>query len=278
MHAGTLYFTDSSENILRLPPDGGPPAPFLLRQAGIGALAAGDGALTFHSRSRNALLRAPLAGGPIVTLAAIDDAVDRIAVTGGTVVWITAPKNLHGPPASRVAAISSGGGTPTTLADGFDAPHPAQLVVRGRDALFASTDAILRVSLAGGPKVTVARDQLLVSSLTADGADVFWTARAGKDETGVFRAPIAGGPVTSLARFADGAVAIAVDSASVYVATVVLGSGGETGAVLQVPKSGGSPRLIADVSHPAALAASEESLFVLTSPGGDGGQLLHLPK
>jgi hypothetical protein len=35
---------------------------------------------------------------------------------------------------------------------------------------------------------------------------------------------------------------------------------------------------VASVAHPHRLAADDQRLFVLASPGGGGGQILQLPK
>ena len=161
---------------------------------------------------------------------------------------------------------------------------------------------VMRVPKAGGSATAIATDQDFLIDIGVDAEFVYWS-----DANGVARAPKTGGSATTLATFASvkgvviGSDALAVDDSHVYfsdgtnirrVSTTdhgvpeVLYSAGDvtaltidpncvyfatTKAVLQMPKSGWTPKQVAALAPGAEvwrLAADDEGLYYSDYSGG----------
>ena len=114
----------------------------------------------------------------------------------------------------------------------------------------------------GGALVQLYKNQLGAFAVAADGANVYWTARAfNSAPSSVSQAPIAGGgPVVPLATNQGDPVSIAVDTTSVYWADTL-----QSGHVWSTPIGGGAVTPIATDAYPEWLALGSGSLFYSTA-------------
>lgn len=125
---------------------------------------------------------------------------------------------------------------------------------------YATPSSVERAPKAGGAATTVVTGlEGTPRFLAVHGADVYWSALGGDADDAVYKAPIAGGARTLVAR-ARGAAALAVDASGVYVAS--------RDGVLRVPLAGGAPNALAALSDPMGLAIDDASVYFVDQAGG----------
>jgi hypothetical protein len=117
-------------------------------------------------RFPGAVLKTPLHGGAITTLASHQILPNSIAVDGSRVYWATADSLLSAPLA---------GGTVTTLASGQDGPAGLALDATAVYWTNFGTGSVLSVPLGGGSISTLASGQSGPLGIVVDGTSVYWT-------------------------------------------------------------------------------------------------------
>jgi hypothetical protein len=88
----------------------------------------------------------------------------------------------------------------------------ASIAVDGTSVYWATSAAVMKVPLGGGPITTLASGAVGVSRMAVDAVSAYWTYDSGD----IMKVPIGGGAVTTLASTQCNLGYIAVDSTSVY--------------------------------------------------------------
>lgn len=198
------------------------------------------------SVTAGSILRAPKAGGAVVTLASWQADPGGLAQDATAIYWITAgdgkvvtmPKTggtptvlASGQKASRVAVdlthvywtepqfgtvmrVAKTGGTPAALVTGEAAPLGIAVDDLGvywtNDTASADVAMIAKTS---GSRLVIGSGQVYPADIAVDATHAYWTRPKGG---AVAKAPKGGGPVVLLAKGQTDPSAVAVDSSHVY--------------------------------------------------------------
>ena len=216
---------------------------------------------------------------PIV-LASGQDHPSGIVVWSAAVYWTNAGTNLG---TGAVMKIPVGGGSPTPLAAGQNAP--AGIAVDGMSNVYwansgsgSGDGSIMKVPLNGGTATAVASGQNSPGAIAYDSTStdsVYWAAG-----DGIWRLqmPTGGTPVKLWSPSAgdQNPPAIAVDATSVYWLT--RSTGAPNGNVMSLPLTGGTPVTLASgLNGDYAIAVDSTSVYwalgdtVMKVPLGGGG-------
>jgi hypothetical protein len=157
----------------------------------INSLAIGAESLFFAGGSL--VKKAPIAGGPVSSVANGNGACSQVHVAGEHVYWI------EGSTSVRRVALS--GGTPSTIVTG----DLVTAFTVGVDSIyFPAAGKLKRIQLSGGVESDVAPFEGTVSSMAANDTDLYWIEQIGWETTGpldfvkgrILHAPIGGGEPT----------------------------------------------------------------------------------
>ena len=179
---------------------------------------------------------------------------------------------------SNCGACGSNCGSHATCHDGrclvtlAETEDTGALAVIGDFVYWQSGNALLRVSVQGGPVARVTTSALgPPGQMAFDSANLYWTI---PKVDAIAMAPIAGGPSTVLAsNLGPLKGGIAVDATSVYFATR---SSQLIDTIFAVPLRGGAPRAVfATKGHVLSLAADPRHLFWAESYGVTDGSISH---
>ncbi len=200
------------------------------------------------------ILKVPLDGGPATTLVSNLQQPAGIALDTSN-IYLT---DLN---AGTVLRAPLQGGTPITLASGQSDPGP--ILVDDRFVYWATLNdgLLMRVELDGGTPQTLFNT--MTSSVTAialNGNYLYWT-----DASGVSRLDLDAGTTETVApNQQPDPSAVAVDNASIY--WLISGSDGidhyYDGAVMKMPKSGGTPtQLTPSLGIAVAIAVDANAIY-----------------
>ena len=238
----TVYWTELNQNfvdnnaVYQAAVDGGPPVlvvpmaenPVSIALDSTGlywSQSADDGVLGGVAVSGK-ILRIPLGGGSVVTLASSQSSPSSLAVNGSSVFWIDAFGPGVPPPNGVISSVALGGGVVTTIASGFNAPTgapPRFLAADASRAYWISPDSAamgtevhdgsIKATLIGSNTIDLlASGQNEPAALAIDSSFVYWVNLSGT----VMKVALGGGSLSTLADGQPGPGAIAVDATSVY--------------------------------------------------------------
>jgi hypothetical protein len=194
-----------------------------------------------------------------------------IAVDSANVYWTNAAW-AKGSGWGSVMTVPIGGGSPTVLASGLDAP--TGIAMTATHVYWASSSmngAVMRVPLAGGTPTAIATGLAMPAGIAVDAANVYWTNSEGGT---VMKAPLDGGAITVLASNQSGPHGIVVDAANVYWNNQY---GTVASAMMKVPIGGGVPVTLATAIADAGIALGGADVYWATysgGPMGSGGSLV----
>ncbi len=203
--AGEVYWANGMFGtadgwIMRVAAEGGTPSTCASAQEPI-AMAV-DGENVYWSVV-GAVLRRPIVGGPVVTLASDGQVRGHLALLGGALYWGTTDGVTRIPTDGGAAvAVASGQAT------GLMAHDSAEVYWIG-----GAPPSLVRTAVDGGTSAPIASVSSTVGGLVTDGISVYWTDTAGGT---VLKVGVSGGAVMTLATGQSAPTALAMDSQSLY--------------------------------------------------------------
>ena len=212
------------------------------------------------------VLKVPIAGGAVTTLASLTDGCGGFAVSGGNLYW--------GSNSGSLVTMPTSGGAPTTIVSGglTAAYDPRSITANATDVFWCSSSFdIMETPVAGGAAVTLFKGtgSASFSDIAVNATDVFWSR--GIDVRSV---PLSGGTV----RTAGTSMApeyVAADSSNVYwVDSTQL-------TILQAPVGGGTTVTLATrTAIPHGIAIDDKKVYWAEDPnltGATSGTVLSVP-
>ena len=166
--AANLYWT-TKDRVMKAPLGGGAPTQITSLTYPGGNIAV-DATRAYWDSQIGPIQSAPLAGGPVVTLAPLQGTkIYGLAVGGGQVYWGGINMGL--------GSLPVGGGTVT-----YRGTTAAGVVVDGGDVYWAdpALGAVCKMALGGGDATTLAAGEQVPFHLAVDDTDVYWS-----DQTGI---------------------------------------------------------------------------------------------
>ena len=206
------------------------------------------------------IVKAPLAGGPPITLASGQPNPQAIAIDSTNVYWVT---NVTGVAQNAVLKMPLHGGAISTLATGLD---PRGIAVDTTSVYWTDGTRgggrVWKVPISGVPDggsptlIATAKRPAGPTSILVDSSSVYWTEVPTSGAGTVLKAPLDGGTAQTLAS-GQFPIAMAVDGTSLYW-TNEWGGGG---SVTKVPVSGGTPVTIATGILPSGIAVDSTGVY-----------------
>jgi sugar lactone lactonase YvrE len=207
-----------------------------------------------------AIVKAPLAGGKVTTLAYGGDP-GGIVVDGATVYFTSQT-------AESVYSVPTGGGTLTTLASGLGVPRGIAVDTSNVYWADPGLSRVTSVPRGGGTSTILAASQEYPYGVAVDSTSVYWTDYGNGctvPGTGnVSKMPLGGGTITTLATPPTGGFLggwlITLNATSLYFSGCL--------GLASLPFAGGSPApLVKEALVPDGLAIDATSAYVATATG-----------
>jgi sugar lactone lactonase YvrE len=265
--AKNVYWADTDNqgaSIVSRAISGGEPTTLASDQSGPDSIIAVDATSVYWTNSyTGSVMKVPIGGGAIVTLASAQGASWGIAVNATSVYWTSAG-------AGTVLETPLAGGPIVTLASGQSSPYG--IAVDATNVYWvdgAGTNAVMAVPLAGGTPSRIAVSPVPPLGIAAlpltlmPGASakrVYWTAPMYPGGL-VLMAPVEGGSVTTIASGRSNPWSIAVDATTVYWGDLGTNSTASTGTVMSAPLGGGTPTTLATQQSPSGIAVDATTLY-----------------
>jgi hypothetical protein len=209
--------------------------------------------------AQGAILRAPLGGGTITTLASFTPYnFGSIVVDDTSVYWSNTPDSSM-TDVQITKADKNGGGPPVVIAT---SPGPTGMVLDATSiywcALGSGGGTVATVGKTGGAPVTLATEQAQIMSLAVDSTYVYYGRGGSSTLNGVpqgpdgaiVSVPLAGGmPRTLVSMHGTTPLSVAVQGSYVYYTTMPYPPGpSRAGTLMRVPVGYGTPTTLASES------------------------------
>lgn len=187
------------------------------------------------------IAKRPAAGGTPTQLAGIGPGPEQIALSGDYMYWTAkatvSKRLLTGGPTVQLSTTST------------------RMAVGGAGVLLSELDRIALYPADGGPSRTIVTSDGY-NAVTLDDTNAYWAddeTRGCGIVTTIYKAPLAGGPVTVLAQARDSATMLYAHGTSIYWP-------GRAG-IFTMPRDGGAPRMIVEALRVNAMTISGNSLY-----------------
>jgi hypothetical protein len=245
------------------------------------AVNAADLYVAVNSNPNATIVRVPLGGGSISTVATVEGNEQAMVLTGDDVVFAESHTASNNGWAGEIVRVGLDGSDRTVLFAGSISPStifgPAgTLATDGKNAYFAAQDGVRSVPLAGGAATVLTTH---TGALALIGSNVV-VADSGAE--GIFSVPAAGGPVTAVTTGLSGDLGpvVACGSAICWASAVeVAPSAVGTGALLELGPSGPPTTLSQGVALYVVhrLVFDGTDFFATTLADTSAGELLRVP-
>jgi hypothetical protein len=265
LDAAFVYWIEQDGSIMRLAKSGGVPSSL---GSGCNFVAiAVDAAHVYCGGTAQTILAFPLAGGVATVLAGAQPVAD-LAADGQRVYWTTyyGLRPAGNNDVSNVSGVGADGGAivnfatmqrvPSSLSVNDTSVYWLTLV----DPAIPTGTTVMRASLDGGAPVSVAMSSGASASLRApnkaialDGTSVYWSEFVDGVGGALRKAPLNGGPITTLAEGQTTAGTIAVDATNVYWVA--------SKSILRMPLSGGASSVLVAGENAASIAVDDASVY-----------------
>jgi hypothetical protein len=159
--------------------------------------------------------------------------------------------------------VGGSGGSAGSLGTAGDATDGTSGSAGSGGTSTTAKGSVMKVPIAGGTVITIARDQATPKGLALGSSTIYW---ANSDDGSVMSASLDGSAITTVAMGQGVPVGVAVDDDAVYWAI-------EGGSLAKRSLSGGDPVVLADVPLRNGLASDATHLYVV-----DHGNLSRVPK
>jgi hypothetical protein len=274
--ATNVYWTELTPRVGAVPKGGGSARTLMATGEAPGAIAADHTGVYVGLEGDGAVLSINASTGASARVSSVGQAPKNLALDDAYVYVATQVANIEAPGPSPIGLfrISRDGSTTDTLAngwvDGIVADTTGAYWGIERSGIFAllhgATTPIMLTANGGG---VVAVDETYVYFREYTGN----LSAAGRREIAVSRMPKTGAMQEPLYT-SDDVGSVAVDATHLY---VVKATGiGPTGQVVQLPKGGGAPTLVADkLADPVDMAIDDQSVYVVDFYAG---AIVRVPK
>lgn len=202
MGGDSLYWNDPTSGVMKGSKNGGAAVQLAVPNMEYGEGIAVDATSVYwtDSYSPGAVKKVSRDGGVVSTLASNLSQPEGIAVDSTSLYWTTFDGTL--------TTSDLNGANMQQLTTG--SPSAVGLAIDAANVYWTTSNAVMQIPRGGGQALTVASDQNAPYAVAVDDANVYWVG----NEFAIKKAPIGGGPVTTLVG-ARGE-GIAVDGTSVY--------------------------------------------------------------
>ena len=209
-----------------------------------------------------------------VQLATGQNGPQALALDDAYVYWTNV--GVREPPTGTIMRVPKCGGTPVTLATG---QSPSWSIAVDDTSVYwgvvpagdIGNGVVVRMPKAGGTIVTLATNVYDPLYVAVDATNLYWSSPVAETISSI---PTAGGTVTTLATLQGNPHEIALNDSSVMWLNV--GNDGGPGAVVRMPKAGGTPVTLAVGAFPSGLALDATDAISSFEAGG-GAQLARVP-
>ncbi len=254
--ADSVYWVEFGGLIRKVPKGGGTPTT-LFASGGNPSGIAVDSSTVYFGDGLN-IRSMPKGGGSGTILAPYNP--DEVAVDSMNVYWTDFN-------AGAVRSVPKGGGSVNTLATGSNSP--AGIATDGVNVYwseFSWPGVVRKVPITGGTP-TILGHNVNNRGIAIDGSNVYWGEYIFADQGKIDKAPLAGGPTTTLAFGLNNVWDVATDGSSVFWTEDRPG-----GAIKQGTVTGSGPVTLADnLLEPVALAVDSSSVYWIERNGGGVG-------
>jgi hypothetical protein len=209
---------------------------------------------TTQSHGWGTVMKVPLEGGAPTTLASNQAGPSNLQVNATGVYWALGYQSIVRAPLE--------GGAPTTLTSGIT--YTFDLVADATSLYWAlasgGSSSVVKMPLAGGPRTTLAtKNHGSARSIAVDATSVYWTDNGSpSEESFVYKVPLEGGTVTTLASGQGIAGGLAVDASNVY---WVAWRSATDSVLMRIPKTGGSPSAVVSGPESRNFAVDEANAY-----------------